>query len=150
MKKLRTIIAGTFLAILIAGCTDNARLQQAIASANFSLVGQDNGMGAHCDGFSLSRDTVILTYNYWPEEAGDSILASPGAVEAARPNARRGMQLQLERYPDVAAAMEKTGAGFIYRRKFADGHLDIYFTPSQVRRAIPASSAIHNPDKSIL
>lgn len=135
MKNLSHIIVGAFLAIFIAGCTDNARLQQAIASANFTLVGQDNGMGGHCDGFSLSRDTVVLTYNFWPEEAGDELLADPEAAEASRPFARRGMKAKLSEYPDVAEAMELNGSGFIYRRKFANGNLDIYFTPADVTRA---------------
>lgn len=124
------------MAIALTGCTDNGRLQQAIANANISLVGQDNGMGGHCDGFSLSGDTVVLTYNYWPHIAGDDLLGDPATAELNRPASLRGMRAKLREYDGVASAMLRSGSGFIYRRAFADGRIDVFFSADEVKDAV--------------
>ncbi|MBD5214147.1 MAG: hypothetical protein HDS75_04920 [Bacteroidales bacterium] len=121
--------------LLSTGCTENARLLQALGNANINLVGQDNGMGGHCDGLTLSADTVVMTYNFWPEQAGEDLLADPETPEVSRPQARRGLKALMKEHADVADAMLKAKAGFIYRRKFVDGKIDVYFSPEQVETA---------------
>ncbi len=138
MHKLKFLIICVLIAVGVAGCTENARLQQSLANANITLVGQDNGMGGHCDGFTLSGDTVILTYNYWPNTAGEEYLSDPATPALNRPASLRGMKAKLREYSGVARAMIKNKAGFCYRRQFADGHIDVYFPASKVRETVDA------------
>lgn len=141
LKPLIRAIAAAVIAAAASGCTDNAHLQQALANANITLAGRDNGMGGHCDGLTLSGDTVILTYNYWPEIAGEELLSDPEVTELNRPGSLRGMQALLREYGKVADAMVKNHAGFVYRRQFADGHTDVYFAPREVKEAIKSQDA---------
>ena len=135
LNGLTILIMVVFMGFLATGCTENARLLQALGNANINLVGQDNGMGGHCDGLTLSADTVVLTYNFWPEMAGEEMLADPETPVVSRPQARKGLKAILKDYDGVAQAMLKAKAGFIYRRKFVDGKVDVYFTPEQVEQA---------------
>ncbi len=134
-KYLPAALVALVMGFMFAGCTENARLLQALGNANITLVGQDNGMGGHCDGLTLSADTVVLTYNFWPEQAGEELLADPEASVVSRPQARKGLKALLKEHDGVAQAMLKSKAGFIYRKKFADGKLDVYFSPEQVEQA---------------
>ena len=136
LHSLPRLLIAAVLCIAAAAGTENARLLQALGNANIDLVGQDNGMGGHCDGLTLSADTVVLTYNFWPEEAGDELLADPSAPIASRPQARRGLKALIKEHEGIAKAMLGAKAGFIYRRKFVDGRIDVYFTPAEVKEVI--------------
>lgn len=140
VTRLRSLLAVAVIAVaagmIFTGCTENARLQQALANANISLVGQDNAMGGHCDGLTLSGDTVVLTYNLWPEEAGEDLLEVKEVLPEKRNIARRGLKNILKKYDDVADAMVKTKSGFVYRQKYANGKVDVYLTPDEVEKAL--------------
>lgn len=134
-KIVKTLLAIT-VALIFTSCTNTGKLNQAIANANASLRGQDIAIGAHCDGFFLSGDTVILIYNYQREKVGKEYLESKEVQEHNRPYQRRGMVAKLRKYEEVARAMEQANAGFIYRLKYKNGKIDNYFSPAEVKEAL--------------
>lgn len=134
MKHIVAIVA-TCLAL--AACTSNGKLQQYIENNNIKLAGQKVGPGMWCDGMTIDRDTVVITYRLPEVEASAAELADWDAISAQH-KALFIEGLSNDKSNDVEGARILTDAG-VYMKgifRYANASLEVMVTPEELAEAL--------------
>lgn len=87
MKHLfRHSLTVAAVAATLAACTANGKLQQYIENNNIRLAGKEIAPGMTCEGMTLDRDTVIVTYDFPAITVSEAELANRDIITANHRN----------------------------------------------------------------
>lgn len=134
---MKHIIAIVATGLVMAACTSNGKLQQYIENNNISLAGQQVGPGMWCDGMTIDRDTVVITYRLPEVEASAAELANWDAI-AAQHKLLFLEGLSNDKSNDPEGSKILTDAG-VYMKgvfKYANASLDVMVTPEELAKAL--------------
>ena len=122
---------------MMASCTANGKLQQYIEDNNIRLAGKEIGPGIRCEGMTIDRDTVIVTYSLPRVEVSDSELANWDYITRQHKQLfLDGLRNDKDTYPEGAHIITDADVYMKGVFKYANASLDVMLSPEELDEAL--------------
>jgi len=131
------ILSVVFLCVLIASCNSSSKLQRYIEDNNSKLAGVQVGTGMWCDGMTIDRDTVVITYSLPEVEASATELANWQSItDRHKQLFIEGLENDKNSDPEGAEILTDAGVYMKGVFRYANASLSVMITPEELAKAL--------------